>query len=109
MRIFVSYVNAYQREHDDLASGNLSVSASRNPSACLMSQRKNCHSRSNGCYTEFQHGLTWLPTLLSAHFLNKRNPNMSPFFGDTNKSLHERGITLDSFQHGVDINLSLLK
>lgn len=25
------------------------------------------------------HRLTWLPTLLSAQFLNSRNPNMSPF------------------------------
>ena len=38
------------------------------------------------------HGLTWLPTLLSAQFLNSRNPNMSPFPGETNKSLDDGGI-----------------
>ena len=38
------------------------------------------------------HRLTWLPTLLSAQFLNSRNPNMSPFPGETNKSLDDRGI-----------------
>ena len=44
----------------------------------------NCYSRRDGCYLGFDvdlssHRLTWLPTLLSAQFLNSRNPNMSPF------------------------------
>lgn len=109
----MSYVNAYQKEHDGPPCGNMSTFPQI--SQCLFEEPVNKIAiEGMGVMQGFNLGLpslrlTWLPTLLSAQFLNSRNPNMSPFPGETSKFLDDRGIALDPFGHGVDVNLSLPK